>query len=341
MSKNIYFLIILLAGLFSSCETDFDVTADYEDVTIVYGLLDPGDSVHYIKINKAFLGEGNLLDYAAIEDSNTYQNELSVKLIELNGSDVVREFMLDTTTVYNKEDGVFYHPKQTVYTTGEDNKVFLSEDYTYKIRIENPALNKVITAETELIKDFSIIKPAINSLFYPTIHIPNNENDNEISWYSAEYGKLYQVVIYFKFYEVDNSGDSTLRTLRWNKFTTAKSMDDDGGELMREQFQNNSFYDFVEANVPYEDQEKENEVSVRHAEWINFEITVASEDFNTYVEVYKPSSSLNQYTPEFTNIENGIGLFTSRFSKTRELHPQKSTRNLLNMLQIKFDNPNK
>ncbi|HKK10660.1 MAG TPA: hypothetical protein VJ939_07465 [Bacteroidales bacterium] len=339
MKKSLYFLIVLLAGLFSACETDFDVTADYKDVTIVYGLLDPGDSVHYVKINKAFLGEGNLLEYASIEDSSTYQNKLDVKLIEMDGDNVVRELSLDTTTIYNKEEGVFYHPRQTVYTTGVNNKIFLNQNYTYKIRIENPATNKIISSETPLIRDFSIIKPALNSLLFPTIHIPNNENDNEISWYSAENGKLYQVVIYFSFYEVDNAGDSTLRTLRWGKFTTSKSNGNDGGELMREQFKNSSFYDFVEANTPYEDQAKEDNVNVRHAEILDFEITVASEDFNTYAEVYKPSSSLNQYTSDYTNIENGLGLFTTRYTKTRSLHPQKATRNLLNMLQVKFANP--
>jgi hypothetical protein len=36
---------------------------------------------------------------------------------------------------------------------------------------------------------------------------------------------------------------------------------------------------------------------------------------NTYMEVTEPSLSLVQERPPFTNIVNGIGLFSSRFSK--------------------------
>ena len=59
--------------MFSSCETDIDVNADYQDITVVYGLVNPNDTNHYIKINKAFLGEGSALDLAA--DANNFNYE--------------------------------------------------------------------------------------------------------------------------------------------------------------------------------------------------------------------------------------------------------------------------
>ena len=36
--KNLLFLIL---PILFSCETDFDVNANWKDVTIVYGLIDP------------------------------------------------------------------------------------------------------------------------------------------------------------------------------------------------------------------------------------------------------------------------------------------------------------
>ena len=44
--KNLLFIVILL---FYSCETDFDVNADWSDVTIVYGLIDPNNQDQLIK----------------------------------------------------------------------------------------------------------------------------------------------------------------------------------------------------------------------------------------------------------------------------------------------------
>ena len=40
--------------LFSACETDFDVNAEWEETTVVFGLLDDSKDIQYIKINKAF-----------------------------------------------------------------------------------------------------------------------------------------------------------------------------------------------------------------------------------------------------------------------------------------------
>ena len=62
--RNTLIVFLIFAG-FTGCETDFDTTAPYKDITIVYGLLDSKDSMQYIKINKAFLAENNVLTYAA------------------------------------------------------------------------------------------------------------------------------------------------------------------------------------------------------------------------------------------------------------------------------------
>lgn len=341
MKNIVIILAAAIALLSSSCETDFDVTAEWKDVTIVYGLLNQNDSVHHIKINKAFLGEGNLIEYAGIQDSSTYQTKLDVTLKEVDNGNVLRTFSLDTTTVTNKEEGVFYHPEQIIYTTGEDNKVFLDDDYEYHLEIINPETGKEVTSQTYLVKAFSINKPMLNSPFYPTLHFPVNDNNKEVEWTSAKNGKLYQLVIYFSFTELTQQGDSIHRTIRWDKFADSRSIRSTGGETMRKVFKNNEFYDWLESEVPYSDPSLESEVDSRYSGALDFEVTVASDIFDTYMEVYKPSNSLIEYTPDFTNIENGIGLFSSRYQKTRSFYLQKATRvNLANLIDAKFTDPN-
>lgn len=339
MRNTVILFWAFIVLLFSSCETDFDVTAEYEDVTIVYGLLNQNDSIHHVKINKAFLGDGNLLEYASIEDSSTYQTQLNVHLEEIDGNQVRRTFELDTTTITNKEEGVFYHPEQIIYTTGENNKVWLNENYEYRINIENPATGKTITAETPLVKDFDINKPLLNSTFRPTLHFPLNDFNREVSWTTSENGKLYQLVVQFSLIEVDQQGDSTLRNIRWERFPDTRSNSSDGDETMQKFFTNNEFYQFVEDNVPYEDAERESQVQKRYSDKLDFEITVASEVFDTYIEVNKPSNSLIEYTPDYSNVENGIGLFSSRYQKIRTFYLQKATRINLSRLEAKFVDP--
>ncbi|MEI6749039.1 MAG: hypothetical protein WCM93_07755, partial [Bacteroidota bacterium] len=91
-------LLVSLIVLMTSCKTDFDVISEWKDITVVYGLIDQTDTAHLIRINKAFLGPGNALHYAAIEDSSSYGNNLEVKL---------NDILFDTTTMYPKDSGVF------------------------------------------------------------------------------------------------------------------------------------------------------------------------------------------------------------------------------------------
>jgi hypothetical protein len=49
--------LLALSLLFSSCETDVDVIAPYQEKMVVYGLLNQTDTIQLIKINKVFFGQ--------------------------------------------------------------------------------------------------------------------------------------------------------------------------------------------------------------------------------------------------------------------------------------------
>jgi hypothetical protein len=51
---------------------------------------------------------------------------------------------------------------------------------------------------------------------------------------------------------------------------------------------------------------------------IDLIMTVGSEDLKTYRIINEEITGIVQQRPQFTNINNGLGLFSSRFTKTRE-----------------------
>ena len=87
-----------------ACETDFEVNANWKEVTVVYGILDQSQQQQYIKINKAYLGEGDALQMASVADSINYNHEdLEVKIIKVNnlpGSVII----IRIDSVYFKEN---------------------------------------------------------------------------------------------------------------------------------------------------------------------------------------------------------------------------------------------
>ena len=65
MKKNDILALIccfaLTALMITSCKPDVNLTSDYKDVTVVYGLLNPLDQYQYLKIYKGYLTKDNAL----------------------------------------------------------------------------------------------------------------------------------------------------------------------------------------------------------------------------------------------------------------------------------------
>lgn len=328
---SVFFSVLL--SLFTSCETDFDLTADWKDITIVYGLMSQNDSVHYFKINKAFLGEGNAYTYAQIADSSSYGNSIEVTVTETGKNGSVRNFTCDTTTIYDKEPGIFYYPDQVVYKTAFKVPSNLNDqDYTYALKVRNKNTGKIVSAETQLVKDFVIETPRPGQLSIDFI----SESNQKVKWISAQDGKRYNVVIRFWFDEVKNLYDTTQRYIDWD-LTSIKSSGLNGGESMEILYDPLNFYPVCKNQVPYND-DRENSVTSRLVDRAEFRISVAGDDLNTYMEVNEPSTGIVQDKPDYTNITNGKGLFSCRYTKSASISIGTRTEERLIDEDIKFVN---
>ncbi len=297
------FVSMLILPFIFSCSTEFDPNADWKDITVVYGLLNQNDSITYIKINKAFLGPGNALEFAKVEDSSSYFGNLDVKLVEyLGGNTTGKILYLDTTTIFNKESGLFYNPKQVIWKCVSKNQ--FNEDAVYKLEIRNKKTGKIITAESPVIGNFDITKPSVNATswgFY-------NTAPSAIEWYSAENGKRYQLSIIFNYTEV-SSGDTTRKKVTWI-FPAQKSQTTVGGVLMKDSYKGEEFYRTLASSIPYKENVK------RFAGKVEFVIAVAGEELNNYIDVTAPSGGIVQERPEYSNINNGIGIFSCRYDNS-------------------------
>ena len=308
--------IVLILSFIISCKKDFSVNADWKDITIVYGLISQNDSVHYLKITKAFLGPGNALSYAKISDSSNYRpGELDVRLEEWDATSFRTSILFDTVTLHEKEpgDSIFYFPEQLVYKS----TAILDQKYTYKLVIHNNLTGMEITSQTTLVHDFSIIQP--DPYFpLPIVFLPGGSST--VEWTSAKGGRRYQLVIRFHYSERPNNQPNnwTKDSLDWLVFSNELSRYTTGGESMIKTISGGTFYSVLAAKIPV------NPNLTRFAGKVDYIFSVASDDLNTYMEITEPSSSIVQYMPPFTNITNGIGLFSSRFVNTIDslpLHP--------------------
>jgi hypothetical protein len=320
------FLLLSIFLVLSSCEEDFDITAPYKDITIAYGLLDLNEDTTYVRINKAFLGDGNVLEMVEVEDSSVYKNGLDAYIEEWSNGNYLTAYQLDSMTIDNKDTGLFYNPYHLLYYGVFDVK----PEMEYKLKIQ--VNGKEVTGNSNVVNDFSLTKPNAG----PSAIKFTRGTTTAVEWESAKYGRRYEVLIRFNFKEIKSDLPDTIsRSIDWF-LGTEKSKYTVGGEEMYSPYQNDAFYSFLSDKVPYLDPSQEALVSQRFTYNVQFIISVGGDELNTYMEVNEPSNSIIQEKPDYTNLTNGLGLFSSRYRKVRDKKISLDTVDEILKLDLKF-----
>jgi hypothetical protein len=308
-------IIILYAALLiyflSSCSTDFDINAEKQDITVVYGLIDQNSTEQYVKVTHAFLGDTSAYIMAGDSGNSSYGNDLDVIVQEYNNSNLVRTFTLVKTLITDKIPGTFYYPNQWVYKFTVTPPA-LNTSYTYKLLITNKTNGKTVTASTSLIPDFSVQKPAYNP-DNPQIGFVGPNGSYTISdaqWKSAKNARIYEITFRFHYREANKTTlDTVNKYVDWD-LPDVRSEGLNGNEVLLTSYNGESFYKLIQANVPIDYNLD------RITGMVDFIISAGADDLAIYIDLNRPSNTIIQERPSYTNINNGIGIFSSRYSKT-------------------------
>lgn len=308
--KKKYLILSIFAIVFTACETDFDVNATWEEVIVVYGLLDAGDGqeVQQIKISKAFLGEMDALQMAQYFDSINFDpNDLDVKIVRVqnNGDIEMRPLSAEITI----RDGDLFNDTIMIYTF-DNLDAFLQSNSEYELVIKNKISGNIVTSKTNIILnfDFDNVFRNANSPFQFGFYNNNEYSSSTITWDdSGDNGKIYQLDLVIHYSENQESKQLIFSQDLVSDNETKLTIE--GGD----------FFNFLRVSL-----EKDN-AKVRHFNGIDLVMTVGSEDLETYINVNKPITGIVQERPYFTNVNNGIGLFSSRFTKVRYNFPLTSS----------------
>jgi len=322
--SRLYFLIFsLVLFLFFSCNQKINYVGEFKETAVVYGLLDHADSLHYIKINRAFIGPGNALDIAQIPDSN-YFSEVDATVSEYLNGNLIRSWTLQDTLLMNKDtNGLFFAPEQKVYyfktLPTKSTPVFgtpqissdpqlssLNPAATYKLNVVINGGKYTVKAETQLVNGITSLASGQNFTFkfvddpaeYLGAPLPVSNTGNSF---------VMNAQMDVEFNEIKPSGTS-VKSFNWK----IGESDVNPNDSRSYQVLGKTFYELIDQNCT-------NDPSITRRTfkgmWITF--TGGAEELYNYMLVNKPSSSLAQSKPSYTNLEinNGgkvIGIFSSR-----------------------------
>ena len=306
--KKIYLILSVFVVVFTSCETDFDVNSDWEETTVVFGLLDAAKDTQFLKISKAFLGESDALQMAQHADSiNFNEGELDVKVIRVNNgsADTITLIEIrrlrdegdfnDSIVLYTFENFEFVSNSLNQYTN------FLNSNSEYELLIKNNITGNSVSSTTEIIKGFNFSAGIPNSdrLTFYVDGLGFRFPRFEWSSVNSPNAEIFQFNLRFNYKE-----NEVEKELLWTQ--TALGGNDNLLILSGEEF----FHQFLANNLEVLDSDDEREFIN-----IDIEMTLGTQELKTYIAVNEPITGIVQERPQFSNINNGIGLFSSRYTK--------------------------
>lgn len=304
-------LAALLLVFVSSCKEDIDLTGDAQETAVVYGLLNQLDSIHYIKINKAFITNGNAIVAAQIPDSNYFSN-VAATIKEVVGGAVTRTWTLQDTIIDNKEPGVFYSPQQKLYyfKTASAAPLIANANTEYRLEVDINEGEFTISGATKLITGMGISTPStLSSYSFASANVAVNGYSKTQVKFSKGTSYVMDATIQVAFEEYIGT-DVSVKTFDW-KIASLGPAELTATDVTA--FANgNTFYTLVRDNAT-----NNPAINKRKLKYIKLTVTGGSEDLQKYMSVTKPSSSLAQNKPTYTNLfatnnRKVVGIFSAR-----------------------------
>lgn len=308
-------MILFVLAFASSCKEDIDLTGDAQETAVVYGLLNRADSIHYVKINRAFISNDNSLVTAQIPDSNYFRNvEATIK--EVVGGAVTRTWILKDTLIENKEPGVFFAPEQKVYyfKTSSTAPLLANDNTIYTLDVDINEGEFMVSGKTELVRNMSLTAPSMNGS-YTFANSPQNAVKYASSSVSFVKGTSTMADVRLKI-AFDEFIGTTLANTKTFDWKLAEYGPAELSGTPNAVANGNTFYTLISQNAT-----NNPAITRRKLKYISVVVTGGADELQNYISINKPSSSLAQTKPTFTNLtaNNGrkvVGVFSSRGSLT-------------------------
>lgn len=331
MKKVFLAIIVAVAFVFNSCSNKIELYADKGEYTIIYGMLDTSADTNFFKITKSFIGDVG--EMAQNYDANNYAyDEIDVKFSgKFVGHNTIDTVKLDTISKWipYDENSAFYSGcRQTYYYLLSKNNYKLKEGEEYTLQVIRKSDNTVATTKSTTINNFGYQKPPSTM----PIHFTDvTTTTNTVEWrvpvdpYRST-AAYFEVTGYFRYKELQpGASEYTEHTIAWGL-----------GSGKAESLLNTS------TNLPYytisytpsalysllrNDEHLKNNSAPGVKRWymdFHFSVSAIGEELYNYYLATNSTSAI-QDIPNYSNVENGMGIMSSRITKTLPLEIAERT----------------
>lgn len=298
MKKILLFLLPAVLCFTVSCDNTIEMEAPYKEIGVIYGLLNPADSIQYVRIQKAFLGKGNANTMAQISDSSYYPDILDVRLLRIKNGSTLSSFPLTRFVGPPKDEGVFPSDPNILYKTNGET---IFRDSEYKIVVTNTQTGHVFYAQTPIVDSIRVLRPNNSELIRWS-----NPNPVTIEYIPTPNGKVYNLTIRFHYTEQDLSvGVTENKFIDW---VFPNEIVDNPLNLssIRREIDGEKFYEFVGQKLKAGNY-------LRIAGNLDFIFTAGEKFLANYININSSSTTVLTTPPYYSNVTGGTGIFSSRY----------------------------
>ena len=316
-------LIALLVLAFSSCKVEFSPNALWRDVPSVYCVLDPEEDTVWVRVQRCYLGEGNMYGYSSIADSNYYlPGDIAVHLLAWKGirgeynslsatSQLVDRWELTYTERPGKPEGNFPSGLQPMYYCVPGRRMEADTDCVFQLVVlRQPSGDTLAQAFTTMV-GFLPPKISLRDTVEEVLLNPNRVMGHEygfiigcrgqLQWNALPRGRLYQPIVTFYY---KKNGD----TLHFDIPGGTVKNPGNARTMNFAPFSENHFFSYIKQRLAA------NTDSLFTVNNVDITIAVCNEDLNAYITSLDHTAMGGQDNPTYSNIQGGVGVFGSRRS---------------------------
>lgn len=310
MKKLLLWLPVL--ALWASCANDFDVTTTWKEIPVIYAVLSPTDTAHYIRVEKAFLDPiKGAPEVAKIADSLYYpENAIRVFLVRLRNNDRMALTRVDGVREgINRVEGVFAGTPNWLYKLPVTNNGKINAGESYRIEVERTDGKPKVTAHTTIPKEVTFVSP--NPAQFPRILSFKDTSGVDFNWRADTFALFHNLYLKIKYQEQDANGTVVARkTLLWNPVRNLRRTNIAGPNFVtKTTLPQSRFFKFLSDSIP--------PITTGHFRYFEQgELIIESGGYEIgqLLDVLSTATGLTgaEVIPTYSNISEGYGIFTGK-----------------------------
>lgn len=305
--RRLLFALLVLVSI-SACRDDFELNAPYKDIPVVYAYLNGGEDQNFVRVQKAFLGSDGNAEVASRNADSLYyeENEATVSLSLGGGDPVILERVNGDDLGLARDTGLFANSPNWLYQVPASFN--LAAGRTVNLTVERPG-ETAATSSTQILSPMDIRFPS-NAM---GVVLSSYRGSTNIRWSVGEGApSVYDIRIFMNIREFNTNNPGTSETKRL-EFVVAQNYEPDtDATTVSYSMSNEQFWRFLGNSL------EENAAIIRRFEDMDIVVTGVGQEIEDAINLAQANGGITsaQSTPVYSNIANGLGIFTSRVIDT-------------------------